>query len=88
MGNPWYGLIPAVSYLIVFLPDPVVYCFPGVFKLAQGQRYPVWPWFDVGKLQRIFYARETNYLAYARSMMNLICFFFSWWSLFATSVIA
>lgn len=68
MGNPWYGLIPAVSYLLFFYLIPVVYLLSRSFKLAQGSGIQFASGLTLANYIEFFTAR-TNYLAYARSIM-------------------
>ena len=67
MGNPWYGLVPAVSYLLFFYLIPVIYLLSRSFKTTQGSGIQFSPGITLSNYVD-FFTTKTNYLAYARSI--------------------
>ena len=67
MGNPWYGLVPAVGYLLFFYLIPVIYLLSRSFKTTQGSGIQFSPGITLTNYID-FFTTKTNYLSYARSI--------------------
>lgn len=66
MGNPWYGLVPVLGYLLLFYLIPLLYLLSLSFRVGQGSGLQFSSTLTLANYGE-FFASQANWIAWARS---------------------
>jgi spermidine/putrescine transport system permease protein len=77
MGNPWYGLLPVMVYLLLFYVVPVLYLLSTSFRTVEGSGLQFSSTWTLINYQEIF-ASQSNWVSFIRSLwISTLAVFFS-----------